>query len=158
MRSIGFALLLLAATATAQAYADTLPLTVTGTEYFTLEGPSGGSFDTAPPLTTNAEVYGVPETETFPLDADGTYFTGAYPEISVTFDYNPDGLSSGIFYFESDNNNGYLDPSGNFYPGVNFMIASGTLTQAVTPEPSTMTLLGTGLLIVAGRLRRRLRD
>ena len=76
----------------------------------------------------------------------------------MTFHYNPNGLSSGSFFYELHDNTGYIDPSGNFFPGINFIDVYGTLTPTVTPEPSTVTLLGTGLLIAAARFRKRFRS
>lgn len=177
MRPVCFAtILLIAIAATTEAHATTIPITVSGTETFTFESmPEGIFYETAPPrtltgtgtydledgyadltFTTNAYIPGLSQTQYLPLDGDSLYY-GGNPSVSVTFHYDPNGLSSGSFGFEGHDDTGYIDPSGELLYGINFYDAYGTITQTVTPEPSTMTLLGTGLLLAAGRLRKRRR-
>ena len=178
MRPVCLAAILLATiAAVTTAEADTIPLTVSGTETFSFESLPDGNYSQIAPsvtltgtglydtgfgfpgisITPSVSLSGFPESTYIPLN-DGAFEQGGNPEFSVTFDYVPNGLSSGTFSYESHNNSGYLDPSGNFFPGITFIDAYGTVTQTVTPEPSTFALLGTGLLGIAGTTRRRLRS
>ena len=90
------------------------------------------------------------------LDDDGTYsFMGLYEWDSIYYhQYGTYGF--GELSHEYEIRASYTDPYGNYFDGRDDFIdvASITAVQA-TPEPSSIALLGTGLLGIAGVMRKR---
>lgn len=105
------------------------------------------------------------QTVTFPDTFDFTYDNLLFPSASVAFDSN--GLAftdaNGVDYnvadaplglsYESFNGNISFDQQTYFAPTVDVTLADQI---AVTPEPSSLLLLGTGLLGMTALLRRRI--
>lgn len=79
-------------------------------------------------------------------------FTG-YTEVSDTFMHNPGDtytFTGNTFTFD-----GFLAPNPSSGTAV-FNLTSAATTPSVTPEPSSLVLLGSGVLGVCGAVRRRL--
>jgi hypothetical protein len=122
----------------------------------------GNHADTVATFTTTDGYYRHPDfTYTFFLsDQSATApFSLALP-VSSMVDYTGGSMCSMI----APCNDGFNYMSAFAFPGTDPYVESGSLTlissvdppSAVTPEPSTFALFGTGLLSLAGAVRRRL--
>ncbi|HEY4382196.1 MAG TPA: PEP-CTERM sorting domain-containing protein [Acidobacteriaceae bacterium] len=128
------------------------PLTPGGTlSYFaTVSAPSsnvgleylnGDSFSVSPPSTLNDSAY----LSTFPLDLSpgqtftGLLFTLTFPSLTKIGDY------PGLFSI-----------TGGTTPSATSVLATVTFDPRRTPEPSSWMLFGTGLVVLAVAMGRRL--
>lgn len=75
--------------------------------------------------------------------------SSAFPFTQYTYNFTGTGVDG--VYFEERNDNGYLGLDDVSVTG-----GSSIITPSATPEPSSLALLATGMLGVAGTLRRRL--
>lgn len=111
---------------------------------------SGGDFSFA--LTGSATVFVNNFAGT--LSKIGTDLYDLVGTFSGTFDgVNFTGSTNQIFSLSSDDDHHQGDDDGN---GCWRLHGTTTITTAAVPEPSTLTFLGTGLIALAGAVRRKL--
>jgi hypothetical protein len=86
------------------------------------------------------------------FDFGGFYLNGTFTDLSSGLSGNESG--SAQFFVTSGTFGFYVDPTDNTFGGGNLTISN--FEFATIPEPGTMGLIGTSLILLAGfRLRRR---
>jgi hypothetical protein len=146
--------------------------TITGMQFF-LDSPNGGNFKFFIYDSTNTDLLFLNTTHVDPiqqmtwvssptfnfnLQAGNTYYFGVISDAAADYGYifpPIDYSANGLTAVTSGNSNysGYGVPifSGNGSAEIGLR-----LTEAAVPEPGSMVLLGTGVLGLAGMLRRKL--
>lgn len=161
--TFSFMLLMLTAIliAAAPAFADTLDFSLSNTVGYGQPGSVADFYATVTaPITNtgtiflNGDSYNVnggwflddsSYLNNFPLQLDpGQSYTGLLFEVSIPADTYPGISNDGYFEILGGANGGSLDTIGT----TNF-------TVSATPEPSSILLLGSGLLALAGTVRRK---
>jgi len=105
---------------------------------------------------------GVTVTPSNPFDSGLISISGSATEnVSPVYFVNFEGIGNVLFSFTSDadtlteESGGNLTPSQITYAGVDVTVTYDYTPGVITPEPGTLTLFGTGLLGLAGLLRRK---
>jgi PEP-CTERM motif len=117
----------------------------------------GGAFSSVGAFVNYAPGFGNDATITA-LGTDGTTVIGTYDLVTMAPISTPGALNAGAFrgILSTSDDIGYLQLGGDFIIANSIEVGDAPPSASPVPEPSSMFLLGTGALGLAGSIRRKL--
>ncbi len=148
------------ATVTLTLVGNQIHVTVAGISPYQIFGMGGAfGFNVANGDTAGLGITGLPAGWSFCTSCASNNFDG-FGNFTVEIDGPQASASVASFSFTVSRTNGFTSAgalvSGTF-PFAAHLIGNGVTGFASTPEPGTLALFGTGLIILGGALRRRLK-